>query len=207
RLRRRSCPKPPQAAAHVAESLMAKRRTVSSSRPESGESNTGMVVSLVLFILLTIGLGVTTYLGYSGKSEAEGKIAQAEQKASAAEKKAQEEEAVKATLRIALGADSEADRTLFSGRKSQFTQPITTQVNALKAFQGPYRWDINSNANRPPKNYTDVLTELQQARLAAERDAKARENELAEGRKAFEAERQELTAKQKETEKKLTEAN
>ena len=80
---------------------MAKRKVVSSSRPESGESNTGLVVSLVLFILLTIGLGVTTYLGYSGKSEAEGKISQADQKAGAAEKKAQEEEAVKATLRFA----------------------------------------------------------------------------------------------------------
>jgi hypothetical protein len=187
---------------------MAKRKVVSSSsRTDSGESNTGLVVSLVLFIILTIGLGVTTYLGYSGKSEAEGKISQAERDAKAAKTKADEEEALKATLRIALGADSEADRTLFSGRKGQLSQPITAQVNALKWFQGPYRWDINSAANRPPKNYSDLLAESQQAAVAAQREAKARENDLAEARKQFEADKQELAAKQKETEKKLTEAN
>src|SRR5205823_4448826 len=151
-----------------------------SSRPESGESNTGMVVSLVLFILLTIGLGVTTYLGYSGKSEAEGKISQAEQKAAAAEKAKNEEAAVKATLRIALGVDAEPDRTLFGGRRSEFSQKITEQVNALKAL----RWEISSTANRPVKNYSDLLAESQQATMAAQRDAKAKENELADARKA-----------------------
>ncbi|HTK73636.1 MAG TPA: hypothetical protein VL371_00160 [Gemmataceae bacterium] len=188
---------------------MAKRKPVSSSRPDSGESNTGLVVTLVLFILLTIGLGVTTWLGYSGKSEAEAKASQADQKAAAETKKAQEEEALKATLRIALGSDTEADRTLFSGRKSTNSAKIIEQVAGLRAFQAApqYRWDINSAANRPPKNYTDLLAEAQQAALAKEREAKAAENTLAETRKQFDAERQELVAKQKETEKKLGEAN
>src|SRR5438876_7654319 len=197
--------KPPQAAAHVAESPMAKRKVVSSSRPGSGESKTGMVVSIVLFIFLTIGLGVTTYLGYSGKSEAEGKISQAESKASTETKKAQEEEALNATLRIALGADTDANRTLFSGRKSTNSAKIQEQVNALKAFQGPYRWDVTATANRPPKNYSDLLAESQQAALAKEREAKVAENNLAEARKQFEADKQEQAAKQKETEKKLAE--
>jgi len=189
---------------------MAKRKPVSSSsRSESGEAGTGMIVSLVLFIILTIGLGVTTYLGYSGKTEAEAKAAQAEQKAATETKKAQEEEALKATLRIALGADTEADRTLFSGRKSSNQPKIAEQVASLKAFQAApqYRWAIESAANRPPKNYSDLLAEAQQAALAADRTAKQRESELADARKQFDAERQELVAKQKETEKKLAEAN
>jgi hypothetical protein len=186
---------------------MAKRKVVSSSRPDSGESNTGMVVSLVLFIILTIGLGVTTYLGYSGKSEAEGRISQAESKAAAETKKAQEEEALKATLRIALGADTDADRQTFSGRKSANEAKIKEQVTALKWFQGPNRWEIAATANRPPKNYSDLLAESQQLALAKDREAKLAESNLAEARKQFEANSQELTAKQKETEKKLAEAN
>lgn len=188
---------------------MAKRKVVSSSRPDSGEAGTGLIVTLVLFIILTIGLGVTTWLGYSGKSEAEAKASQADQKAQAETKKAQEEEALKATLRIALGADTEADRTVFSGRKSTNSAKITEQVNALRAFQAApqYRWDTSSTANRPPKNYSDLLAESQQATLAAQRQAGAAENNLAEARKQFDSERQELVAKQKETEKKLAEAN
>ncbi len=44
------------------------------------ESNQGLVVSLVFFILISIALGVTTYLGYSGQEGAEQKIKDANTK-------------------------------------------------------------------------------------------------------------------------------
>ncbi len=44
---------------------MAKRKSASSSG--GGESNQGLIVTMVFFILATIGLGVGTYMGYAGQ--------------------------------------------------------------------------------------------------------------------------------------------
>src|SRR6476619_6474911 len=85
----------------------------------SSESNTGLVVSLVIFIILAIGLGVTTYLGYAGQEDYRKQAADDKKKADDANKKANSEAAQKLALKLAIGqgvADA-ADKTAFSGLK------------------------------------------------------------------------------------------
>jgi hypothetical protein len=42
-------------------------------KTSSGESKQGLIISLVIFVILTIALGVTTYLGYSGQTDLQAK--------------------------------------------------------------------------------------------------------------------------------------
>src|SRR5262245_63480199 len=90
-----------------------------SSGGSGSESNTGLVVSLVVFILLTIGLGVTTYLGYAGQEDYRKQARDADTKATAAETKARSEETQKLALRIALGIAEPADVTAFNQNKGR----------------------------------------------------------------------------------------
>jgi hypothetical protein len=181
---------------------MATRRSSGSS--SSGESNTGLVVSLVLFVLLTIGLGVTTYLGYSGQADLQAKAKQAEQKANDADKARRKEETLKLAYKIAAGVSAEPERRTFSGRKSEFASDVAAEIGALKVLGN---WDINSQADQPPKTYATLVGELQQAIANANNASKARENDLAEAKKQFEADRLDLTAKLNSANKKLTESN
>jgi len=63
---------------------MAKRKT--SSRPPSGGGNQGLVITMVFFILATLGLGVATYFGFAGQGKATDDKATAEAEKAKAEK-------------------------------------------------------------------------------------------------------------------------
>jgi len=149
-----------------------------------GESSTGLVVSLVVFILLTIGLGVTTYLGYAGQEEFKKQAKDASDKAAAADKKARSEEAQKLALRNALGIAEPADKTAFSAIKSSGGEGLSAQIakisdnltvllrdlssnEALAALapklkeMSTTRWDPTSDA--PPKTYLGLITDLRDA--------------------------------------------
>ncbi len=106
--------------------------------------NTGLVVSLVIASLLVIGLGVTTYLGYSGQAD----LRTAEATAKADKAKVQtaldESKAVLAALRLAVGVSGAEDQTNFTAGKGKFSGPIQSQLTALTAKIPEVKWDITA---------------------------------------------------------------
>ena len=93
-------------------------------REKSSEpSNTGLIVTLVFFILATIGLGVTTYMGYGAKADAVKEAKTASDKATASDKKADEAEARGLAVKIAVGVADADDRAQFGGIKGTYSGP------------------------------------------------------------------------------------
>jgi hypothetical protein len=93
-------------------------RSRSDSRSDNGsESKTPLVVALVFFVLATLILGVTTYLGFSGEGEAKdaAKTADAE-KAKAVQDKEKAQEAL-AMYRVVMGTGTEADQNTYRNMK------------------------------------------------------------------------------------------
>ncbi|MFO0807810.1 MAG: hypothetical protein U0746_04235 [Gemmataceae bacterium] len=129
-----------------------------------GESgNTGLVVSLVIAVLLAIGLGVTTYLGYSGQAEFQKQAADAKSKADTTQKALNEKSAVLAALRIAAGVESAEDKTTFAGAKGQFASAIQSQLNAISTKVPQAKWDFAAPgaSDNPPKSYIKRMQELE----------------------------------------------
>lgn len=179
---------------------MAKKGVVkSSSSSGSSESNTGLIVTLVVFILLALGLGVTTYFGYAGQEDLRKAASDANNKAKAAEAKARDEEAQKLALRLASGLGDDTDKTAFSGIKSSANTAVSAQIAKFndrfavlarelakdEQLAGIYpkikelaaaKWDSAGN-DTPPKSYLGLLDEVtkafkaQVARQQAERVA------------------------------------
>src|SRR4051812_17984982 len=89
---------------------MAKKKSGGvSNRPASsggGESNTGLVVSLVIAILLALTLGVFTYLGYSGQTDLQAKAKSSDASAAKAAKDRDDEKVRRLVLAVATGNDA-----------------------------------------------------------------------------------------------------
>src|SRR3954470_18864064 len=91
-------------------------------------SNTGLIVALVFFVLLSIGLGVGTYMGYGGKAESDKAAKAAADKATASDKKAEEAEARRLAVKIAAGAEDAADKARFAGIKGTHATAVGGEV-------------------------------------------------------------------------------
>src|SRR6516225_333055 len=107
---------------------MAKR---SSSRGSEEKSNTGLIVTLVFFILTTIGLGVSTYYGYAGKADALKDTKTANDKAAASDKKADEADTRRAAVKAAVGVADASDKAKLGGGRSTYGSQITGDVTPI----------------------------------------------------------------------------
>jgi hypothetical protein len=187
---------------------MAKKNS-SRDRSNGGEkSNTGLIVTLVFFILATIGLGVTTYMGYGAKAEAEAKAKKSDSDASTEKKKTDEAEARRIAVKIAAGVADGGERGRFGALKggaaagpikgdvTAFYTALQTQLN-LNNTALPV-WDPAAG-DQPPKTLVAVAEDLQRqtaAALAAEKTAK---DNLETARSEAKAAYDELQAKYKST--------
>ncbi len=84
------------------------------------ESNTGLVVTLVFFILTAIGLGVATYYGFAGQGELTAKAATADKAAKDAEKERDWYKFQAWTYRAYLGQTAGIDDTALKVYREQF---------------------------------------------------------------------------------------
>jgi hypothetical protein len=158
---------------------------MASKRGGGESSNTGLIVALVFFVLATIGLGVSTYMGYSGKADADKAAKSAQSDKAAADKSRREEQAQKLAVLIATGSEQPSDRQTFNSLRTEALGPIQTQLNMLKHIP---RWEVATQGDRPPTTYDTMISDLQRAALALESRRKALESELEEEkRKAAEA--------------------
>ena len=76
---------------------------------------TGMIVTLVFFVLATLILGVTTYMGFDGQTEPEGKAKEATDNKKKSDDLAAEERIRRNVDRVALGTAEEADHSDLAG--------------------------------------------------------------------------------------------
>jgi hypothetical protein len=97
---------------------MARSRSRSDDRSDNGsESKTPLVVALVFFVLATVILGVTTYLGFNGEGEAKDAAKAADDKAAKATQDKDKALEALATLNVAVGTATEADQNTFRNMK------------------------------------------------------------------------------------------
>ena len=182
----------------------------------STESNTGLVVSLVIFIILAIGLGVTTYLGYAGQEDYRKQAADEKKKADDANKKANSEAAQKLALKLAIGqgvADA-ADKTAFSGLKggasgdvaataTKISDNLAAKLRELSDMIPKFKtanakWDV-AGTDTPPKSYTGLIDDFRDA-------IKEMQAKQAAGTTGFNEEKGTLTTRIQELEGKFAES-
>jgi hypothetical protein len=194
---------------------MAKKSKSSRERTESEPSNTGLIVSLVFFVIATIALGVTTYMGYGGKAEAEKQAKTADEKEKAASKKADEADARRLALKVAVGTADGGDRSRFSGLKGAYAAAISSEVTplytqlqtqlGLPATAIP-AWNPGV-AEQPPKSLVDLATGLQKDTAAATSKDTSAQEALSTARNEFKTAIEDLQAKLKTAQESLATAN
>jgi hypothetical protein len=118
-------------------------------QPESG-AGTGMIIALVFFVLTTVILGVTTYLGFDGQTELETKAKAAAADKAKLETRVNEETSRRNMLRILAGTDDESDRTELSGAARANKDAILDEHKRIKDRLGTaqfppgtnWKWDL-----------------------------------------------------------------
>src|SRR5687768_12796242 len=76
---------------------------------------TGMIIALVFFVLTTVILGVTTYLGFDGQTALEEKSKKATEEKTKLEARVAEETARRNMHRVLNGVADDTDRTDLNG--------------------------------------------------------------------------------------------
>jgi hypothetical protein len=181
------------------------------------ESKQGLVITLVLFILLSLGLGVATYYGFAEQSTLDKKVKEAEKNA----KTFQDDrdwykgQAYRLYAAVAPNANVPADDlsvlrdkmdkgTLGQGAKD--SEAVKKSMEALDARTG---WD--ATAKKPKTTYEDILSklandynallkradDLDKARQAAEATAAAERKKFEDADKEFQAQLARLTEEAK----------
>jgi hypothetical protein len=194
---------------------MAKKSGGSSKSSSSEPSNTGLIVTLVFFILATIGLGVGTYMGFGAKADAVKEAKTAADKATASDKKADEAEARRIAVKIAAGVADAAERARFGTLKGSSGGPIAGDVAGLYTqFQSQLNltnaalpaWNP-ATGDQPPKTLLVLADDLQKSAAAAVAKEKAVQDELTKERESFKADLSESQTKLKTAQDSLAKAN
>ncbi|MFL5329522.1 MAG: hypothetical protein ACJ8C4_11460 [Gemmataceae bacterium] len=173
----------------MAKKAKAGNKTKSASSSSSGESNTGLIVTLIFFVIASLTLGVFTYLGYSGQDQfaQDAKKAKAE---AAAAKKAQDEETVRRlVLSIATGNEAPGDQQKLAQLKGGAGGVYTATTASLK--DKGITWD--GAQDRPVATYLDQFAKLTKERDSAVADKRTAEATLKETRDAFDQQKTTLS--------------
>ncbi|MBX7105447.1 MAG: hypothetical protein K1X57_15285 [Gemmataceae bacterium] len=172
----------------------AKKAPKSSSGP-APDSNTGLIVTLVFFVLATLTLGVFTYMGYSGQAELVEKEKKAQADAKAAKKSLEEETVKRLVLAVGTGNEQPGDQQKLNGLKGSHKPIFDAATAAMRELPA---W--NATLDRPADTYQDLIAKLRKERDTALNEKKVAENNLAEARATHDSERKGLNER-------LTKAN
>ena len=141
----------------------------------SGESKAGLVVFLVLFILLSITLGVTTYMGYDGQKTLEEKAKAADKTAKDWENDADWYKFVANTYRVYMGMPATGDDlaalrskyndgggSLFTASRDKFKEEhkkaITEQLDKTKKWDKELKKPIETLQDEIAKRTKGAMT-------------------------------------------------
>src|SRR5437870_4740900 len=149
-----------------------------SSAP-AAESNTGLIVTLVFFVLATLTLGVFTYLGYSGQTELVEKEKKAQGEVKNAKKALDEESVRRLILAIGTGNEQPGDQQKLNALKAANKAELDKGVQALKDLT----WD--PNLERPTMTYAEKFAKMSKDLATAQSEKKLAEQKLNEAEKAL----------------------
>jgi hypothetical protein len=134
---------------------------------KGGDSKQGLIIALISFILLTITLGVFTYMGYAQAGQEEKKTAEEKVKTSAAEKLKDWYKFEALQMRSYIGKlNSKDDQTAFDGARGQYDsnslsppQERDAEFKTLaKALDESRKFD--SKQKKALKSYEDEVGQL-----------------------------------------------
>lgn len=139
------------------------------------ESKRGLIITLVFFILMTLGLGVSTYFGIEGQDAKEKAKTKAEADKSQMEKDRDAYKFASMYYRAAMGQDENMDHSFLGTRKEQFDQGGLKELpeddkKLIKELDQRFKW--NGKENKPGLTY-----EKQYADLKSAYDALAKKND------------------------------
>ncbi|HEX4591492.1 MAG TPA: hypothetical protein VH120_16265, partial [Gemmataceae bacterium] len=171
--------------------------------------------TLVFFVIATIALGVTTYMGYGGKAEADKQAKAADDKAAGEKKKADEAEARRLALKVAVGTADGGERARFGGLKGTYASAIAgditplytqlqTQLNLNPATLPP--WNPGT-IDQPPKTLVALADDLQKQSGNADTKEKAATEALRTAQGEFKTALEDVNAKLKTSQDNLKKAN
>ncbi len=163
------------------------------SKSQSAESHTGLIVSLVIFVLLAIVLGVTTYTGYSGQAQLEQAKVKADQEATSAKTARDEALLGLATYRLAATGDAK-DVEDVKGLKDRMQDKFKEAISKIKstgltwndtktAFDGSYA----ARMKQLNEQVADLQTQLAKAKKDAEDSIASMKGELEDTQKGKKA--------------------
>jgi hypothetical protein len=177
-----------------------------------GESRTGLVVFLVLFVLLSIILGVTTYLGYSEIDAQKKAATEATAAKNVMEKKASWYQFLAGTYRSYIGYPTFAgDETvtlrqgyqdgagpLFTGTDDKAKEEHRKSIADL---DGKKKW--NNDLKKPSETYQDEVNALTKKLADAQRAATEATKKANDANELAESTKRELEAARKDYDTKL----
>jgi hypothetical protein len=117
--------------------------------------STGLIVTLIFFILATFLAGTVAYFGYAEVKDAEKKAADAKKAEDAAKAQAQDQEIKRLTLRMAMGIDTPEDRQNFqyladAGKRGPAAMEEVKEINAkLKLGGANFTWTVSNDKPDP----------------------------------------------------------
>lgn len=192
------------------------------------ETNLGLILSLVFFVLTTLILGLFTYFVYEEHEDLTKKAADAATKESEARRLLEEEHAKLIANRIAMGTNSDDDLRDMQGLVSVHRQVIQDEVAALQQRlggalpTGQFVWALDGGqpAARPAQTlpelvnlyYTDMVAANQardqalQARDKALQDLTTERDQRVADKRDFDAEIDALNAEKEAIEATKTQA-
>lgn len=139
------------------------------------ESKQALTVTLVLFILLSLILGVLTYLGYAeaGKQEEEAKKAKAEKTAMSKQRNEQKMRAILA--RIVEGRPEKDDETELVDLKAQHPEAYKSEVERYKK---EVRWNVHQDKPEKDGTYKATIEKLRTEYAAELKKAQTLQTQL-----------------------------
>lgn len=183
-------------------------------KAESGPG-TFMILVLVFFILSTLILGVTTYLGFDGQAELEAKAKEAADKQKAAEAQAAEQLLRRNVDRVILGIETPENRQELAGAPQGLVATIVDEIRLAKeklgaagALPGQRPFDIPAGGGEgaPPVTPTKTVPQIAKEWYRIAQDYKSKFEAEERARKTADMKAQAEQA-QKEADKKAFDAS
>lgn len=151
------------------------------AKAKGGDSKQGLIITLVIFVLLSIGLGVSTYLGFDGQQQLEAKAKEAEKKEASMTKNRDFEKLKALMLKQYIGIGQPADVDDIQRLSKESDGERKAEIKKLTTDLAELGWD--DEKAKPTTTYRKVVdnlkAELKNAQTELETTKKTNEDLVA----------------------------
>jgi hypothetical protein len=122
------------------------------SRSNAQDNTQVLTISLVLFVLLSLVLGGTTYLGYSDSADWQKKYSEAKSDAKRRSDERDQNKLLTSTYRVLTGYDDKEDLKIIEGLKREHNEAFTQEI---KKHEKTIPWE--NNQKLPTTTYAALI--------------------------------------------------